>query len=191
MRKKRIYTDHMRERNRLYRLKHLEEIKAKQKAYRLANLEKMRANNRAYGLKHREVINERAKLWYKNNKERKIAYNYEWQIRKLETDIQFKLARLLRSRMKHALRGGAKSGSGIRDLGCSSEDLVKHIESQFTGEMSWQNFGLHGWHIDHIKPLRKFDLTDRKQFLEACHYTNLQPLWAFDNLSKGAKYHAI
>ncbi len=53
--------------------------------------------------------------------------------------------------------------------------------------MTWDNYGLYGWHIDHIKPLASFDLTDREQFLEACHYTNLQPLWAEENLSKGNK----
>jgi hypothetical protein len=48
--------------------------------------------------------------------------------------------------------------------------------------MTWDNWTTDGWHIDHIKPLASsFDLTDRKQFLEACHYTNLQPLWAKDN----------
>lgn len=54
-----------------------------------------------------------------------------------------------------------------------------------TGEyMSWENYGFYGWHIDHIKQLASFDLTCRKHFLEACHYTNLRPLWAKDNLTR-------
>ena len=65
--------------------------------------------------------------------------------------------------------------------------LENNLESKFQSGMTWDNWALDGWHIDHIKPLASFDLTDRNQLLEACNYTNLQPLWAKDNLSKGAK----
>jgi hypothetical protein len=65
------------------------------------------------------------------------------------------------------------------------KSLKLYLESKFQPGMSWDNWGRTGWHIDHIKPLALFNLSDRKQFLEACHYTNLQPLWAKDNLSKG------
>jgi hypothetical protein len=82
-----------------------------------------------------------------------------------------------------------KSGSAVRDLGCSFEKLKRHLESQFQPGMTWKNYGLHGWHIDHIKPLVLFDLTNRKQFLEACNYKNLQPLWAKENLSKKGKIY--
>ncbi|KKL15741.1 hypothetical protein LCGC14_2502560 [marine sediment metagenome] len=53
--------------------------------------------------------------------------------------------------------------------------------------MSWENYGFYGWHIDHIKPLCLFNLSDEKQFNKACHYTNLQPLWAEENLKKGGR----
>jgi hypothetical protein len=64
-----------------------------------------------------------------------------------------------------------------------------YLESLFSSGMSWENWGSgpDKWHIDHKRPLASFDLTDRDQVLIACHYTNLQPLWSFDNLSKGAK----
>jgi hypothetical protein len=62
-----------------------------------------------------------------------------------------------------------------------------HINSR-TGEvMTWDNYGVYGWHIDHRMPLNGFDLTDREQFLKAAHYTNQQPLWAWENLEKNDK----
>lgn len=107
------------------------------------------------------------------------------------SDESRRIARNLRSRLYVALKNGAKKGSAVKDLGCSIEEFKNYLEQKFykhieTGEiMSWDNYGLKGWHIDHIIPLVSFDLTDREQFLKACHHTNLQPLWAEDNLRKG------
>ena len=72
-------------------------------------------------------------------------------------------------------------------MGCTISELKSYLESKFQPEMTWDNWALDGWHIDHIKPLVSFDLTDRNQLLESCHYTNLQPLWATDNLIKSDK----
>jgi len=65
------------------------------------------------------------------------------------------------------------------------QEFVAHIERQFVSQMSWDNYGL--WHLDHIRPLASFDLSDRDQFLEAAHFSNYQPLWAGDNLRKGSR----
>jgi hypothetical protein len=94
---------------------------------------------------------------------------------------------LLRNRIRNALKGNYKSGSAIKDLGCSIEYLKNYLESKFQEGMSWENWAHDGWHIDHIKPLASFDLSDRIQFLQACNYTNLQPLWAKDNIAKSDK----
>jgi hypothetical protein len=97
--------------------------------------------------------------------------------------MEYRLGMRLRNRLRSALKTGQKVGSAVRDLGCSTPELKLYLESKFQPGMTWDNYGQ--WHIDHIKPLAKFDLTDRKQLLQACHYTNLQPLWAGDNLRKG------
>ena len=72
-------------------------------------------------------------------------------------------------------------------LGCSIAEFVKHIESQFVEGMSWENYTFDTWHIDHIIPLSSFDLLDNAQLRLACHYKNMRPLWAAENLAKGKK----
>lgn len=123
-----------------------------------------------------------ARAWRRANKKRKMAEN-----------IQFKLSERLRSRLYCALRrqlNGAKNrgrgGSAVRDLGCDLEFLMSHLEDKFQPGMSWDNYG--DWHIDHIKPLVSFDLTDSEQCRSACNFSNLQPLWATDNIKKGSKH---
>jgi hypothetical protein len=92
---------------------------------------------------------------------------------------------LLRTRLAKALHRQSKSGSAVASLGCSVAKFKVYLESKFLPGMSWENHG--EWHIDHVKPLDSFDLTDPSQLLAACHYRNLQPLWAIDNIKKGNK----
>ncbi len=109
-------------------------------------------------------------------KQRKLRYH---------SDVSFRLASTLRARITGAMRYGYKTGSAIADLGCSIEDLKKHLESKFQPNMNWDNYGRYGWHIDHIRPLTAFNLSDSEQLKKACHYTNLQPMWWRDNILKG------
>ena len=97
-----------------------------------------------------------------------------------------RMCRVIRNRVRAALNGKLRSGSAIEMLGCSIDEARVHLESQFSEGMSWDNHG--DWHIDHIKPLSWFDLSDPKQMAEACHYTNLQPLWGSENISKGNRF---
>jgi len=99
-------------------------------------------------------------------------------------DVNFRLMCNLRARLNTAIKRGYKAGSAIRDLGCTINELKIYLENQFKEGMTWNNYGLFGWHIDHKKPLSLFDLTNRKQFLEACNYINLQPLWCDENIKK-------
>lgn len=99
------------------------------------------------------------------------------------TGHPYKIAKRLRTRLYIAIRNQQKTGSAVRDLGCSIPELIDYFIPLFQEGMSWENHG--EWHIDHIVPLTAFDLEDREQLLKACHFTNLQPLWAIDNIRKG------
>jgi hypothetical protein len=72
-------------------------------------------------------------------------------------------------------------------VGCSIGELVAHIESTFLPWMSWENYARDTWHIDHIKPCDRFDLSDPAQQRECFHWTNLRAYPAFDNMSEGAR----
>lgn len=161
--------------------------KEKLKKYRLNNREKFIRYNKEYQISNREKIARRKKEYYLNNKERIVEYIRKHTNKRRAFDVQFRLKEYLRGRLNKVLRSNYKSGSAVRDLGCSIPELKQYLESKFKPGMSWENHGRYGWHIDHIIPLSSFDLTDRDQFLKACHYTNLQPLWAKDNLSKSDK----
>lgn len=94
----------------------------------------------------------------------------------------------LRTRLRAAIKNHQQAGLAIELLGCTVERVIEHLEGQFVGEMTWDNWSQYGWHIDHIQPLASFDLTDPAQVARACHYSNLQPLWWRDNIKKGAKH---
>lgn len=138
-----------------------------------------RKNNKDYFIK------------YHSNLERKKKNNIRRQER-LKTDINYKIKQNLRSRLSNSLRAQnilSKSCHTIDLLGCNVTYLKQHIESKFQPGMSWNNYGFGDdkWHIDHIKPCASFDLTDPEQQKQCFHYTNLQPLWQFQNLSKNKK----
>lgn len=103
--------------------------------------------------------------------------------------IEFNIACAIRSRLGDAIRsqGARKHAKTMAMLGCTIPELKAHLEKQFKPGMSWSNYGYRGWHIDHIVPLSSFKLTDPEQQRKATHYTNLQPLWRFENQSKSAK----
>ena len=107
-----------------------------------------------------------------------------------QTDVNFRLTTNIRARIKMALkahkrsggRGVVLQGSKLGLLGCTITDYAEYLAKQFEPGMSWANHG--EWHIDHIKPVCTFDLSDDAQLREAFHYTNTRPLWAAENLSR-------
>ena len=166
---------------------------------------KIKEYRKLYYQKNRIKILERNKLRYENNKLAINAYAHKWYLKnkkrlfetrkiyekiRRKTDLNFKLSCNLRWRVWSALKGLNKSKSTIKLLDCSFDYLKSHLESQFTEGMSWSNYGRKGWHIDHIRPCASFDMSKSEEQAKCFHYTNLQPLWAKDNLSKNNKFEA-
>ncbi|MBA4695016.1 MAG: hypothetical protein H2066_04105 [Candidatus Poseidoniales archaeon] len=102
-------------------------------------------------------------------------------------DPQNAIAWTLRNRIYKALKGKSKGGSTEKLIGCTIEFFEKHIENQFEQGMSWFNHGQGEgkWHIDHRRPCAAFDLENEDEQMMCFHYTNQQPKWSRENLSKG------
>jgi hypothetical protein len=96
----------------------------------------------------------------------------------------YKLECAVRKRIWSALKGSQKCDHSMSLIGCSPDTLRLSLEVRFEPGMTWQNYGT-AWHVDHIIPLSAYDLTDPEQQREAFHYTNLQPMWAHENMAKG------
>lgn len=125
----------------------------------------------------------------RKSKEERIKQTTAWAKMKRQTDPIFRLTQNLRRRLSLALQKShtSKGKRTFEYLGCSIEDFKKYLELRFQSGMTWENHGMHGWHIDHIIPCNAFDLTKEEERCRCFHYTNLQPLWAKDNLKKGDK----
>lgn len=172
--------------------------KASKAKWRTENPEQVESNNAKYRAENPEKLKAKDAKWYAENQEKAKATHAKWQAKnrdysakqrreRRKINVQFRLACNLRARLTMSIKNNQKVGSAVRDLGCSVSELKLHLENLFQPGMCWENWSRNGWHIDHIIPLSKFDLSDREQLLKACHFTNLQPLWAHGpggNLSK-------
>lgn len=128
--------------------------------------------------------------WRKDNRKKLTQKQLIYEKKRKLIDPIFKLVGTLRSRLNSALnRRNIEKGFSTMELtGCELPFLKGYIEGKFVEGMTWENHG--SWHIDHIKPCCSFDLTQEEEQKKCFHYTNLQPLWAVENLSKGGKYEA-
>ncbi len=168
-----------------YRIKaqrkaHYEANKHRIKEYSKAHREDNKEYYKAYQEANKERIKERNKAYREANKDRINEYFKE----RRKTDPLFKLKQKLRTRTYKAFRnkGYRKNTKTEEMLGVSWEIAKAHIERQFKKGMTWDKYG--EWHIDHIIPLASANT--EKELKRLCHYTNLQPLWAEENLSKSA-----
>ena len=122
---------------------------------------------------------------------REAFCSYSCKVKWWDKDPKTNISKRVRGNMLQCLkkRGITKGGKTFEILGYTPTDLMNHLESQFVEGMSWDNRG--EWHIDHIRPISSFDFdsTDHPDFKECWALSNLQPLWASDNIKKGAKWN--
>ena len=164
-----------------YYIKNKQKMDESFKKWRQKNIKHDRQRSREYYYKHREKMINAAAGYAKKNRE-KINNRIK---NKIKSDPTYKLKLTLQSRTSAALT--RYSSSAFEEfLGCTIQEARKHLESLFKPGMTWLNHGK--WHIDHIKPVSSFDLRKKDQIYQCFNYRNLQPLWAKENLSKGAKY---
>lgn len=157
------------------------------KDYRIKFKHELKISSAEYREKNKQRIIESDKEYYLLNKERMKARATNYAKRRRQTDLLYNLVCNMRSRIWHALKARTKSDKSFNLIGCSKLFLREYLESLFQPGMSWENYGHKGWHVDHITPCAAFDLSDPDQQRKCFHYTNLQPLWAKDNLTKSAK----
>jgi hypothetical protein len=168
-----------------------DKVKLQKQRYYTKYPQKKTDKNKKYGEKYkqREYIRKRkwrednpeyVSIYYQNNKDK---INKKYSIKKKDDPI-FKLQSHYRSKLNKIL-GAKKTKRTFNIIGCTAQQLKEHLENQFIDGMSWDNHGLYGWHIDHIIPLSSAKTED--ELYKLCHYTNLQPLWAKDNLKKSNK----
>lgn len=167
-------------------------IRKKHKEYYEANKEKVNEINKKWKEKHPNYMVEYRKKHYKENKKEILLKNKNWCLKNLNYQKErynnnslYKLKCVLRSNTYRAFKknGYKKNGRTEKLLGASFEIASKHLERQFTKGMKWNNHG--EWHIDHIIPLAS--ASTEEEVIRLCHYRNLQPLWAKDNLEKQDK----
>jgi uncharacterized protein YvpB len=152
-------------------------IKNYQKEYYQNNNDYVLNRIKNYREKNFDKINESEK------KRRKIRKTYlnEYNKKRREVDVLFRLITNLRSRTYKFLKNKSKPTKDI--IGINLDELKKYLESKFYGDICWENYGL--WHIDHIVPLSTAKNED--ELIKLCHYTNLQPLYAKENIIKSNK----
>lgn len=149
--------------------------------------------------KNRQRVNARVRQYYNENRQSRIEYSRKWRAlnpdkrkvqhrlehAKRKLDPECRMIALLRRRISLALKHKWKHGRTIELLGCSIPDFRIYLESKFETGMSWENYGRTGWHIDHIMPCAIFDLSKPEHQKLCFHFSNMQPMWARENLIKG------
>jgi hypothetical protein len=153
--------------------------------YASENKGSVKVSRAEYFQKNKKKLIDWQKGWVQRNLEAHREYHRVYSGDRYNNDVNFRLANVLRSRVFSAVKsgGGEKAKKTMELLGCSVQHVRDHLESQFTEGMTWKTQG--EWHIDHILPCASFNLEEPEEQKKCFHWTNLQPLWAKDNITKG------
>lgn len=176
-----IYWDTHKKEKELYRKLNSDKIKESNRLYRLNHKKEIDEYNKNYKVIHKEEIKKKMQIYHSKNRS-KIQ---EMINKRRKEDVNFRLIGNLRHRVWNTIKNNYKSKNTLKLVGCSVDFLKSYLEAFFANGMSWNNYGK--WHIDHIKPCASFDLSKSSEQRKCFHYTNLQPLWAKDNLTKSDK----
>jgi hypothetical protein len=192
-----LFHDEIKEWQHNFYLAHRKKINRKNQEYHDCHREKLKAIGRIYYLNNQERIKKSAQLYRNAHLKEKREHDRIYyaahreeaymNVIKRRSTLLGRIEHNLRSRINFAMKGRAKTTRSIELVGCTVEQLRKHIESKFLLGMNWDNYGFRGWHIDHIIPCAMFDLLNPEQQKKCFHWSNLQPLWATENLSKGIR----
>lgn len=131
-----------------------------------------------------EIKNKIKTRWNALTEEEKAVYRHKSRQRE-KNNPNYKAIKACRRRLAKYVKN--KQYNSVELIGCSPLELRSYLESLWTKGMSWENYGFYGWHIDHKRPISSFDFSCAEQIRQCFHYSNLQPLWAKDNLAKGSK----
>ena len=174
------------ERNLAWRQANPDKCSQHRKKYYKSHKAESSASNRKWVCKNRDKVSGYSKKWYLNNKQSAIAASNAWDKRQKEKDPTYRFLCALRNRMSTCLLGKYKTGSAVRDMGCTGQQARDHLESLFDDHMTWENYGTY-WHVDHIYPLNAANIEDRIEFLAVNNWRNLQPLEKVENIRKKDK----
>ena len=167
-----------------YREKNREKLTQYSKEYYNINRENLLNNKKEYYKKNSKIIYSKLLIYNEKNKTKVNQYKNTYQKKKKKISPLYKVKVLMRDRLNKFFKYSTinKNNSTIDIIGCTPKELKEFLEKKFVDGMNWENHGLYGWHIDHIIPLSS--AKSEEELIKLCHYTNLQPLWAKDNLKK-------
>ena len=192
--KKKAYREANKEKIKAYREANKEKVAEQKKAHYQANKEKILERGKVYREANKDKISDKNKTHYQANKEKILNQHKGYEKQRYKSNPLHRLKSIYRNSCYRAFKsiGQKKNNPSLKLLGLETwQELTKHLESKFydhpkTGEkMTFDHHGIHGWHIDHIIPLDS--AKTEEDIIKLCHYTNLQPLWAEENLSKSNK----